>query len=402
MKKISKDALANIHFEMQWKSQQAVHTEIYDANGVNVWRDCLPEVLIAELEGKTAGETVAIDFDSGEMVPEYNPNQTFNIKNSQFNRKFIPNKIIAPRFGRFYPKGLLNGISGVFPQNVQPFRCVDVQDSGLCVDFNHPLATTAIQLRSSIRQIGAGSIERGGRCHDWMKIISEGPGMQVRWKNIPTEFFKDNPFHRTNNAPDTIFYEKPRLVQHLDDTATAVVTYLYHRLLKNEMRVLDLMSSWQSHIPADLNLKKLTGIGLNEKELRKNKYLNDWVVHDLNENPVLPFKSNEYDAVICTVSIEYIIHPEMIFDELGRILQPDGLLIVTFSNRWFPPKVINIWEELNDFERVGLVLEYFQRNGMFTNLETYSVRGLPRPYHDKYFPQKRYADAIYAVWGRKA
>ena len=89
-------------------------------------------------------------------------------------------------------------------------------------------------------------------------------------------------------------------------------------------------------------------------------------------------------------------------NEIARVLKPNGVLIVTFSNRWFPPKVISIWEELHDFERMGLVLEYFLCNGEFENLETYSIRGLPRPYDDRYFSEKRYSDPIYAVWGHKA
>jgi SAM-dependent methyltransferase len=167
------------------------------------------------------------------------------------------------------------------------------------------------------------------------------------------------------------------------------------------MRVLDLMSSWQSHIPSKLRLEKLTGLGLNREELNKNKLLNEWIVHDLNAKPILPFESNEYDAVICTNSIEYLIHPEAIFDEIVRVLRTNGLVIVIFSNRWFPPKVIQIWEELHEFERMGLILEYLRKDGKFNNLETYSVRGLPRPWDDKYFPEKRYSDPIYAVWGRK-
>ena len=122
----------------------------------------------------------------------------------------------------------------------------------------------------------------------------------------------------------------------------------------------------------------------------------------MNANPILPFESNEYDAVVCTVSVEYLIYPETVFDELGRILRPEGILVVTFSNRWFPSKVIHIWEELHEFERMGLVIVYFQKTGRFKDLETYSVRGLPRPWDNKYFPEIRYSDPIFAVWGRKA
>lgn len=402
MKKMDKNALATVNFEMRWKSRQADHVEVYSAGGVNIWRDCLPEALVAGLEGKTSGVTLDIDFAPGTIVNGYDPKQTHDIKLCQFNQKFEPYKVIEPRTGRFYPKGLIRGIAGVFPQNLQPFRCVDIQNGRMRADFNHPLSKATVQLRSTIGRIGDRTLQQGGRCHDWMNIMAEGPGMQARWKNRPTEFFQDHPFERMNNESDLKFYEKPRLVQHIDDTAANVVKDLYGLLLKNGMRVLDLMSSWQSHIPGELRLKMLTGLGLNEQELRKNKYLDDWVVHDLNENPVLPFKSNSYDAVICTVSIEYIIHPETIFNEISRILRVGGVLIITFSNRWFSPKVINIWEELHDFERMGLVLEYFLGNGEFEKLETYSIRGLQRPYNDKYFPEKRYSDPIYAVWGRKA
>ncbi len=401
MRRMTKNSMANVQFELKWKSPQATHTESYDAQGVNLWRDCLPEALAEEMEGKTPGDTITLDFDPGTITPRYDPTKTFVIKESQFDRNFTPNRIIEPRLGRFYPKGLLKGVAGVFPQNLQPFRLVGVHNGRLQVDFNHPLAKTTFQLKTIIEDIGTGSAERGGRCHDWAEILSDGPGMQARWERTPTEFLKDNPFDRRDMKPDPIFYEQPRLVQHLDDTAVGKVRELYGELLSSGMRVLDLMSSWQTHVPSDRHLSQLTGLGLNRQELEKNDALHDWVVHDLNENPMLPFAREEYDAVICTVSVEYLIRPETVFDELARVLRPDGLLVVTFSNRWFPPKVIRIWEELHEFERMGLVLEYFQTTGKFKDLETCSVRGLPRPRNDKYFPEKRFSDPIYAVWGRK-
>ncbi|MFO7713822.1 MAG: class I SAM-dependent methyltransferase, partial [Desulfosarcina sp.] len=81
-------------------------------------------------------------------------------------------------------------------------------------------------------------------------------------------------------------------------------------------------------------------------------------------------------------------------------LQPNGHLIITFSNRWFPTKAIGIWKQLHEFERMGLVLEYFLQTG-FQDIQTYSIRGLPRPKDDKYFPELRYSDPVYAVWGKK-
>jgi SAM-dependent methyltransferase len=104
--------------------------------------------------------------------------------------------------------------------------------------------------------------------------------------------------------------------------------------------------------------------------------------------------------MICTVSVEYLIHPQEIFQEVARVLKPGGLFIHTFSNRWFPPKVVRIWTELMEWERPGLVLEYFLRSGAYDHLQTFSARGWPRPATDRYFPQVPLADPVYAVWGQ--
>ena len=258
MKRINQESFANVKFEMQWESSRAMHTEIYEAQGLNIWRDCLPETLLKQMEGKSEGETITTYFEPGVLTSGYDPGKTFTVKLSQFNQHFIMEQTIEPRIGRFYPKGLLSGVAGVFPQNFQPFRLVSIQNGQLGVDFNHPLAKTAIQLRTSIKKISARKAERGGRCHDWVEVLTEGPGMQSRWENKPTDFFSDCPFHRKDNTPDPIFYKLPRLVQHIDYTAIQVVGDLYGQLLKSGMRVLDLMSSWQSHTPSKLRFEKLT------------------------------------------------------------------------------------------------------------------------------------------------
>jgi ubiquinone/menaquinone biosynthesis C-methylase UbiE len=116
-------------------------------------------------------------------------------------------------------------------------------------------------------------------------------------------------------------------------------------------------------------------------------------------NPQIPFDDHEFDAVICTVSVEYLIHPFDIFEEINRVLKPGGIFIVTFSNRWFPPKAISIWSELHEFERMGLVLEFFLKSGHYKNLQTHSMRGLPRPADDKYVSQILFSDPVSAVWG---
>ncbi len=108
-----------------------------------------------------------------------------------------------------------------------------------------------------------------------------------------------------------------------------------------------------------------------------------------------------FDAVVCTASIEYLIQPFRVFREIARLLKPAGLFVTTFSNRWFPPKAIQLWSGLHEFERPGLVLEYFLESGLLTDLETWSMRGLPRPKDDRYADRLSRSDPVHAVWGRR-
>jgi FKBP-type peptidyl-prolyl cis-trans isomerase 2 len=399
MEKIDKNKLASIEYTLKWKSSCAGHADCFHAQKVNLWRDILPERIYTELLGKKSGDTIEFKSVADNIRPAYVPNEEYDISQSQFGRKDFPLQNKEPHFGRFYPKGLLQGIPNIFSSNREPFRCVRVNNGRVGVDFNHPLSQHHIKLDLSVRNVSNKDRELGGECVDWMQNISNGPGMQARWRGQPTEFLTNGAFSRLNEDKDLFFYEEPRLVTHTDDTAQSVIQKIYGNFLKNGTKVLDLMSSWKSHIPKHVRLKSLVGLGLNKKEMEHNDLLTGYIIHDLNKNKKLPFNDREFDAVICTVSVEYMTAPLEVFQDVARILKPGGYFIVTFSNRWFPPKVINIWTELHEFERVGLVLEYFLQSKKYTNLETYSMRGLPRPQHDKYYSESAISDPVYAVWG---
>jgi hypothetical protein len=121
MNHYNKNIVADIHFQIRWGGVDAIHTEEYEAFHVNFWRDCLPKGLYDKLGSKSVGQTVRVDFSPGSIVPEYDLKKTFEIKKMQFNRRFAPNKEIQPRMGRFYPKGLLNGVAGFFLKIFSPF-----------------------------------------------------------------------------------------------------------------------------------------------------------------------------------------------------------------------------------------------------------------------------------------
>ncbi|MFZ0612257.1 MAG: methyltransferase domain-containing protein [Desulfobacterales bacterium] len=401
MSKINRDSLVDIFFNLRWKSEAACHTDCYQANNMNIWRDYFPPALIKSLMGREAGESVDVELEAGKTVPSYDNQKLFTVKTAQFDISPKLQRLAGPQVGRFYPQGLLSGIAGVFKANIQPFRCVGVNNGNLTVDFNHPVAGKALQLSCLVGQVTNKAVERGGTSVDWIETLTDVIGMQARWREQATDFFAGNPFERQDERPDDRFYERPRFVHHIDDTAIEMVRNTYGRFLTDGMRVLDLMSSWQSHVPTTAKIARLAGLGLNAEELKGNRQLTDFTVQDLNVNKVLPYESEAFEVVLNTVSVEYLTDPVAMFKEVARVLRPGGHFVVTFSNRWFPPKAIRIWQELHDFERMGLVSEYFMHSGGFTDLHTYSVRGLPRPHTDEYYPDLSFSDPVYAVWGQK-
>jgi SAM-dependent methyltransferase len=394
-------AMASMAFTLQWSSEQARHTDCLVARKLNLWRDIIPSPMKSSLVDRPPGHEESRRFRVGELVPDYRDSDCLVIPHKAFNRH-LRRCYIEPRSGRFYPKGFIGGVRGIFPEDITPFRLGAVEDGGLVVDLNHPLAGREISLQARILDIWDGREEHGGACQDIAEMVtSNGPGMQARWRSQPTDFWSDLPFLRLDPSPDNEFYAKARMVHHLDSTALDQVARLYGRLLPVGSRLLDLMSSWTSHLPVHLHPSHVVGLGMNAEELDANPLLGQRLVHDLNLDPRLPFDTGSFDAVICTVSVEYLTKPLEVFAEVRRVLRPGGRFVATFANRWFPPKVIKVWQDVHEFERMGLVLEYFHQTG-FSRLETWSIRGLPRPRDDKYVSQMDASDPIYAVWGERS
>ena len=129
-------------------------------------------------------------------------------------------------------------------------------------------------------------------------------------------------FSRLDSTDDFKFYNEPRFVNHVDDQAVQVMTdYISNVAIQPDTRnVLDLCSSWTSHISMekDRQLLKVSGLGMNVKELDSNSVLSDWTVQDLNSQPILPYRDNTFDTVLCQLSIDYLTHPLQVCREIGR------------------------------------------------------------------------------------
>src|SRR5689334_12358934 len=194
-------------------------------------------------------------------------------------------------------------------------------------------------------------------------------------------------YERDDESSDDRFYAVPRKVVHIDDGTIATLSRLYDQILPAEGRLLDLMSSWRSHLPRDH--AEVVGLGLNAEEMADNPQLARSIVHDLNRDPRLPFDAASFDGAMCAVSVQYLVHPVPVFREVRRVLRPAAPFVVSFSNRCFPTKAVAVWLSSTDAQHVTLVRAYFEAAGGFTDVHA-----------DDRSPEG--GDPLYVVWGRAA
>jgi SAM-dependent methyltransferase len=196
----------------------------------------------------------------------------------------------------------------------------------------------------------------------------------------------DGAFDKADPAPDTEFYDFPRFVTHIDDEAIGAVIEIYRTFLPVGGAVLDIMSSWISHLPPDLTYSEVVGHGMNAEELAANARLTRWFVQDLNDKPILPLPDSEFDGACLCVSVQYLQRPVDVFREIARVLRNGAPFIVSFSNRCFPTKAVAIWQRLTGPEQQRLVGAYMDAAG-FTGV-------------DGYAHTPRGSDPLWAVVGR--
>ncbi len=176
---------------------------------------------------------------------------------------------------------------------------------------------------------------------------------------------------------DALFYEAPRLVTHVDERFIEQLTELYRQRLTPNSCIFDMMSSWVSHLPSDMEFARVEGHGMNAEELAKNPRLDHYFVQNLNENQTLPFEDRTFDAVLNTVSVQYLQQPEAVFAEIYRVLKPGGIFIVSFSNRMFYQKAIAAWRDSSDASHIALVKRYFASVKGFSRPEVVANQGPP-------------------------
>jgi hypothetical protein len=211
----------------------------------------------------------------------------------------------------------------------------------------------------------------------------------------PDEYpFGANEMGRYDESSDFLFYSQPRLVTHIDDDAIGALTKYYSKVFpasgSKDAALLDVCSSWISHYPKGFKAGRISGLGMNEDELKKNPILDDYVVRDLNEDPSLPYPDNTFDVVTNAVSVDYLTKPLEMMKEVNRVLKPGGLAVMSFSNRCFPTKAISIWTSTGDLDHIWIVGSYFHFAGGFEGLAAEDIS-----------PKPGKTDPMYVVFARK-
>jgi SAM-dependent methyltransferase len=180
------------------------------------------------------------------------------------------------------------------------------------------------------------------------------------------------PSQRTKLNPqdDRYWYDRPRLVHHSDAIFRSLVTQLYRERIPAGGTVLDLCSSWVSHLPPEVEYAKVVGHGLNAVELGENERLSQFFVRNFNKEPdEWALESDTFDAVLICCSVQYFQQPERVFSEIFRVLKPGGICIITFTHNLFYEKAVAAWRDGSMFSRTQLVKQYFMAVDGFTEPE---------------------------------
>ncbi|MCJ1313001.1 hypothetical protein MMC25_006677 [Agyrium rufum] len=187
--------------------------------------------------------------------------------------------------------------------------------------------------------------------------------------------YSERDFRRQDETPDHNFYDVPRFVTHIDDSAIAALSVYYSHNLPKRGRILDLCSSWISHLPqemeeqavrtvqgkagaADEEKLEVIGMGMNKRELDANPVLAARIVQDLNSKPDLPPDAEHLDATTCVVSIDYLTKPVEVLTSVRQHTKPGGQVHLAVSNRCFPTKAVGRWLRVGEQEKLNMVGDF--------------------------------------------
>ncbi len=392
----------SVQIDIQWNDGLASYKDRYFVLKTNFWRDFYPEQLDYQIKRSELNQTLGINYKPGALLQfEISPSNIKTIPINKFDQYYGGSIPVLPTVGRFYPRGMLEDVEDCFKMDNRPFRILDKTDDTLTVDLNHPLGTFPIRLTATITDVFDANQQNGGRCNDIAETITvNGPGLQNLLIDKTFDFTQGMPFSRKIEDDDALFYEAiDSTIPIVDQVSIEQLNQFYSEHLQGKTKILDLMAGPESYLPKTLGDLDVTGLSIKEKDLQSNTALSQFKVHNLNKQPVLPFDDQQFDAVVCAFSVEYMTQPIAVFKEIARILKPGGIFLISFSERFYEKKAIALWDDLHTFERMGIVLEYFRQSDKFENLYSESIRGLIRHEDDPFVNKTVHSCPMFMISG---
>jgi len=180
---------------------------------------------------------------------------------------------------------------------------------------------------------------------------------------MSNQILEDSDRQKEDESDDSIFYLSPRFVYHLDESFRKRLEKLYLSEIPSSSKVLDLMSSWTSHLPITHKYQLIVGHGLNEDELKANSSLDRYWIQDLNINQNINIPDKSFDVILITAGWQYLQYPENLAQELSRITNKGGKAIISFSNRAFWNKSPRIWVQSSPNQQLNYVKRVMLLNG---------------------------------------
>ncbi len=116
---------------------------------------------------------------------------------------------------------------------------------------------------------------------------------------------------------------------------------------------------------------RLYGIDLSEKMIQQaKKRFGDKVELQIGDAEKLPYRERFFDIIICNASFHHYIHPDMVIEEMKRVLKPQGTIILgdpTAPFEWYLG-FLNWglkWINSGDFHIYGKkeIINIFQKHG---------------------------------------
>lgn len=349
----SQNTIGALEFTIHWENDGVIHEERFLGRKFNAVNDIFPRGMRDALEGKKEGESVAFTYEPRMCIPRFKENLVITLGLDRLRKKTIDGRPIIPKVGRFYPQGHINGLVDIYPDTLTPFRMVELTDETFTADRNHPLANMTVTIEARIQYLEKLDSGTFGSLTHWReKTCDWGPGMQTRLNNTPTDFFLPS------------FFD-----QHTPDNPVPNPPSVYGKAMDNFKAV------------AANHLKKAKRI------------------HDFSHSSK---PDGEFDGAQCFHAIEYMTDPISSLKEIAAHLAQGAPVVIGFSNKYDQSKAIQGWQEIHEFERMGLVLEYLRQAGLDENAGTVSIRNDWRPKDDPLFLETRgVSDPIYIVYGHK-